>query len=157
MGLWLICIETGFGFIRNNSDWFRNRFLNGSYWFGINSQFETFAKVLDYCPTSSWSVSDNELHPGLILPVPDLTRFSHESTRLVPNQFPAMQYSLSLPGREPARILVVMGLTGAISTRVVMEITQFLLIPFSNFFIKLNQWPNIIDYISWLWLISWRI
>ena len=117
MGLWLIRIETGFGLFRNNSDWFRNRFLNESHWFGINSQSETFAKVLDYCPTISWSVSDNELHPGLILPVPDLTRSGHESTRTIPTQFPAMQYSPSLPDRDSARNLFVMGLTGAISTR----------------------------------------
>ena len=132
MGLWLIRIETGFEFIRNNSDWFRNIFLNGSHWFGINSQSETFAKVLDYCPTSSRSVSDNELHPGLILPVPDLTQSGHESTRPVPSQFPAMQYSPSLPVRDPARNLVVMELTGAISTRVVLLLYPRFLLTFSK-------------------------
>ena len=132
----MIRIKTCFGLIRNNSDWFRNRFLNGSHWFGINFQSETFSRVLDQCPTSSGSVSDNELHPGLILPVPDLTRSGHESTRTIPTQFPTMQYSPSLPGRDPAKNLFVMGLTGAISTRVVKleKSSKFMWTTWSTFY-----------------------
>ena len=71
MGLWLIRIKTGFVFIRNKSDWFRNRFLNGSHWFGINSQSETFSRVLDY------------------------------SARLVPDQFPIINFILGWFCRFP--------------------------------------------------------
>ena len=105
-------IKTGFGFIRNNPGLVQKQI---SEW--IPLVWNKFP-IRDFLQgTSSRSVSYNELHPGLILPFPDLTRSGHESTRTIPTQFGAMQYSSSLPVRDSARNLLVMGVNGAISTR----------------------------------------